>query len=971
MSSPASAARSETISVIVPAFNREQTLAASLDSLLAQSDGGWQAIVVDDGSSDGTAAVAESYVARDARIELRRVANGGVSRARNAGIERAQGEWLFFLDADDWIVPDAFQRLRAAATADPEADAVLGACLRMDERGRELWTQHPERGRDLFPLFARTCAIVIHSCLVRTELIRRAGCFDDSLVTCEDWDLWQRISRLGARFTSIPETVAVYRMRANSASRKGRRMLEDGLVVIDRGHGEDVRLADSDSSVLPPAPAEARDLARTYFACYAAGLEIAAGVDPRPLIPLLGSGVSDNADPEGVAETLFNSVADGRAAPPSDWGSFPAELHDRCLDFLAALGARLGDRWHVSGALNAFQRLVLSRSQRRRPCQVGSWYLVELDAEGPPPQPLGLDAEVELVLCGLRCGPELIGDLEIPVIDGWLPARVLADAVVAPFAWDLLRAFFELHVYPQLRIEIEAGQTIVSRQGHTLFEGELNPLRTAPEGVHDQIGWGVFLQELWGERGMFGEEFYLDGDGAEGEPRLLGPGERLELDLAEPLPSLRMRRGGVIPVAVSVAGVPLTAVHCKAAKTSISAHLLRREILRQTGFELCRAVLREAVLLAPEGITGSLRERLQAVLAGRRSGADQPAWPLDRDASAIVIGRGAGPVGSAVSRWLVLPAAAREERLSLARAEGDPVLETGETGDPRLLSAPVGENGRSAGPTDDELLDSIGPQDGVPRRSRWPLRRRSQRRDRTAGTRSAKAVSRMPILMYHRVAADGPAATQRWRLHPEAFEEQLAYLRDNEFQTLTFAQWRAASDRRHRIPARSLMLTFDDGYADFPDYAMPLLAKYGFTATMFVVTDLVGSASVWDSDLGEPAELMGWEAVRAVSEQGIEIGSHSSRHRSLVALSPAELVRDLCASRVALRERLDLEVRSVCYPYGLHDARVLSLAGACGFHYGVTTNGWHASFGDDLLGLPRVEVQGEERLPEFARKLKV
>ena len=175
MSSPASAARSETISVIVPAFNREQTLAASLDSLLAQSDGGWQAIVVDDGSSDGTAAVAESYVARDARIELRRVANGGVSRARNAGIERAQGEWLFFLDADDWIVPDAFQRLRAAATADPEADAVLGACLRMDERGRELWTQHPERGRDLFPLFARTCAIVIHSCLVRTELIRRAA----------------------------------------------------------------------------------------------------------------------------------------------------------------------------------------------------------------------------------------------------------------------------------------------------------------------------------------------------------------------------------------------------------------------------------------------------------------------------------------------------------------------------------------------------------------------------------------------------------------------------------------------------------------------------------------------------------------------------------------------------------------------------------------------------------------------------
>src|SRR5437660_8279844 len=96
-----------TLSVVIPAHNAAETLAETLDSLLAQTRGDWTAIVVDDGSTDGTRALAESYVARDQRFRLLSDGrpNEGASAARNRGIGAATSRWLAFLDADDWLEP--------------------------------------------------------------------------------------------------------------------------------------------------------------------------------------------------------------------------------------------------------------------------------------------------------------------------------------------------------------------------------------------------------------------------------------------------------------------------------------------------------------------------------------------------------------------------------------------------------------------------------------------------------------------------------------------------------------------------------------------------------------------------------------------------------------------------------------------------------------------------------------------------
>jgi CDP-glycerol glycerophosphotransferase len=102
------------ISVVVPVYNVEAYLAACLDSVLAQTVGDLEVVLVDDGSTDGSAAIARSYVARDPRFKLVSQANGGLSKARNTGIDAATGEFLAFLDSDDMLPPNAYELLLGA-----------------------------------------------------------------------------------------------------------------------------------------------------------------------------------------------------------------------------------------------------------------------------------------------------------------------------------------------------------------------------------------------------------------------------------------------------------------------------------------------------------------------------------------------------------------------------------------------------------------------------------------------------------------------------------------------------------------------------------------------------------------------------------------------------------------------------------------------------------------------------------------
>jgi glycosyltransferase involved in cell wall biosynthesis len=188
------------ISVVIPARNAGETLADTLDALVAQTHPAWEAIVIDDGSTDSTAQIARDYAGRDERIQTLSQPASGMGGARNTGLGRARFEWLLFLDSDDWITPPALATFAAAAEADDGIDAVYSRWARVAPGGRIVEEPATVDAVDFFPVAARFCPIPIHACVVRRRLVQELGGFDDRQRLCADWDLWQRLARAGARF---------------------------------------------------------------------------------------------------------------------------------------------------------------------------------------------------------------------------------------------------------------------------------------------------------------------------------------------------------------------------------------------------------------------------------------------------------------------------------------------------------------------------------------------------------------------------------------------------------------------------------------------------------------------------------------------------------------------------------------------------------------------------------------------------
>src|SRR5262249_30978215 len=157
---------------------------------------------------------------------------------------------------------------------------------------------------------------------------------------------------------------------------------------------------------------------------------------------------------------------------------------------------------------------------------------------------------------------------------------------------------------------------------------------------------------------------------------------------------------------------------------------------------------------------------------------------------------------------------------------------------------------------------------------------------------------------------------------PDRFAQQLRYLRDSGFRTVSLGEWRRAKDTWTPLPGRCVMLTFDDGFRDFASNAWPLLRRYGFDATLFVPTAYVGSANVWHASYGESPPLLTWDQLRTIRGEGVVIGSHSVTHPMMTALTPNEIVREAARSRTTLERELGAPVTSLAYPHGAEDPAV-------------------------------------------------
>jgi peptidoglycan/xylan/chitin deacetylase (PgdA/CDA1 family) len=232
--------------------------------------------------------------------------------------------------------------------------------------------------------------------------------------------------------------------------------------------------------------------------------------------------------------------------------------------------------------------------------------------------------------------------------------------------------------------------------------------------------------------------------------------------------------------------------------------------------------------------------------------------------------------------------------------------------------------------------------------ARWQSRR-PIRRERSCS---------VPILMYHRIAANGPVAMERFRVAPDLFAPQMATLHRAGYRTIGLGDWVSAMARHEPLPGKPVILTFDDGYRDFLTAAMPVLRTHGFSATLFLVAERIGGTADWDARYGEPASLLLWEEVRALQEAGIEFGCHSSVHRPMTGMHLPELAEDTVRARAILEEGLATSVKTLAYPYGAENEFVRRVLEDLGFQAAVSCEPGISRLGDNPLRLPRVQVSG-------------
>lgn len=224
----------------------------------------------------------------------------------------------------------------------------------------------------------------------------------------------------------------------------------------------------------------------------------------------------------------------------------------------------------------------------------------------------------------------------------------------------------------------------------------------------------------------------------------------------------------------------------------------------------------------------------------------------------------------------------------------------------------------------------------------------------------------VPILMYHSVATSPDPRVLDLSVHPDRFGDQLEVLAEAGYTTMTFSAVRGALAGGQALPAKPVVLTFDDGYADFHREALPRLVAYGATATLFVTTGWLADAGRHAS--GRPLDrTLCWEQVGDIDAAGIEIGAHSHSHPQLDQLPDHLLDEELRTSRCLLEDRLGHRVTSLAYPYGYSSGRVRRAAAAAGYERAASVANTAAGPGNDAYAVPRLTVRRATGTDRFRR----
>lgn len=991
---------SPLISVVMPARNAAATIEAALASLRRQSETRWEAIVIDDRSTDQTAELVRRLAADDARIRLIEGPGINAAAARNRGIDAATGDWLHFLDADDWLAPNAFATLLAALAGAQDAEAAYCRSVRVYPDGAEEPREEgPELEGEAFQVFARRTNITIHSALVRRARVIEVGCFDPSLRTCEDWDLWQRLARLGIRWIFVDAALAYYRFGPNSLSAPSRALIDDVVRVIDTGFGPDPRVATPDPRYAGGASGYPdRALSTAFLALWWLTAGMVRGLAMEgPFDHLLAAFSRNRRDLFFLAQIVVDAVAINLALTRSALGA-AWETHRPAIERGIALVPLVrADAAARRDLLDLLDLVLLPLAADDRRTDFFHGVAVPLDAalrEGarlvPPYDFLALRHEDRWMFSLAPLGDCDAADVRAAYATEYGAAPMLRHlartqprwvsgvatrAVLGTIARDVLLLWQPRRLRREILSSLRDRATAAPRNAHSAHRARFAGLRAEalalaaaaavppppparaareepPRGRDRDAFWNQFFatEDPWNYGSAYEQEKYRHQLALLPEPP---PAEALELACAEGHFTLHLAERVGRLTATDISEQALARARQRAgARANVRfarLDLSAQPIPGEQELIVCSEVLYYLDDLAElRAVTAKIAHALKPggalitahafTLVDDRS---RTGFDWDNPFGGEVIARTFAEVPGLVLEESIQTEVYRVDRFR--RLAGD-----------RPAAAPVVRQVPMEATLEPEV-ERLLIRGGAPvlRGEIWARERHDC----------------VPVLMYHHVADDGPAELARYRVGRAQFAEQIHWLRANGYHTLTSAQLAWYLRAKQPFQGRPVMITFDDGMESVAREAWPVLRRHDFTPEVFIVTSMVGQNAAWDGDAGRTIPLMTAETIARLAREGVKFGSHFHRHVRASELTSEELARELLISHALLAAWTGAAPTAVALPFTSPSPRAAPLAREAGYQLLFGDRCGPVRLGDRLFDLPRIEVMGDWSLAHFTAAL--
>jgi glycosyltransferase involved in cell wall biosynthesis len=230
-------------SIIIPCYNQAEWLKICVESLQNQSFENWEAIIVNDGSTDNTGQVADNFAENDKRIKVIHQENQGLSAARNTGVKNAVGNWLNFHDSDDYLLPGCLDLVNKQILSNKDFELFQVGHELVDEKNNVIHTNFLTQpcGNFLVQTNIGNPGPPL-SFFIQKNTATEVGEFDTQLKSAEDWDFWIRVAKMGVQRFTIREALVAYRYTSNSMSRNPWRMYENTVEVIKKIQVKDNRI---------------------------------------------------------------------------------------------------------------------------------------------------------------------------------------------------------------------------------------------------------------------------------------------------------------------------------------------------------------------------------------------------------------------------------------------------------------------------------------------------------------------------------------------------------------------------------------------------------------------------------------------------------------------------------------------------------------------------------------------------------